>query len=369
MSPRVLAVHLLNDCSGSTRIFHDALQELSDCGYDFHLLCGNQTNGLLSGLDIPTTTITYQRSESSKLYNLFIYLYSQIQLIAAFSKLQRKNHFDLVYVNTLLPFGVLYWAKLIGIPAIQHLHEFGFGGKLLTSFLLLSSRLCAKKRIFVSLYQSQLLSNAALIHDVIIENPISKSILKTSLSSHYNHLHNGYFNVLMVSSYRSYKGVNQFIQLVETLLPHSHIRFNLLLNESDSKTNKISRQLKSLTNLSIHPRTTDPSQFYRTASLNLNLSTSDWIETFGLTIVESMSFGVPSIVPPRGHPAQLVVHGCNGLVIDSLYIDQLTSTILSLSFDKQTCLTLSKNAQLTSSRYNHQSFRSKLDNAFNCLEF
>lgn len=364
MNKKVLAIHLLNDCSGSTRIFHDALLELSSCGYDLHLLCGKQANGLLSKLDIPTTTIVYRRSETSKLLNLVFYLYSQIQLIFAFYRLHKNKQFDIVYVNTLLPFGALFFGKLLRIPVIQHIHEVGFGGYLLTSFLFWSSRLCASRRIFVSPYQAELIAKSKSRNNVVIENPISKLIREHSDSSHYRHFHHGYFNVLMVSSYRAYKGVSQFIKVVKALLPYEHIRFHFLLNESDAQTQKISRQFQSLTNLLIYPRTPNPSPYYKKASLNLNLSTPDWIETFGLTIVESMCFGVPSIVPPRGHPAQLVDDGFNGLVIDSLNTEQLASTILSLSFDHKLCLHLSQNAQQTSSGFDYQSFRFKLDELF-----
>lgn len=50
----------------------------------------------------------------------------------------------------------------------------------------------------------------------------------------------------------------------------------------------------------------------------LNLSdTKLWVETFGLTVLEAMAYGLPTIVPPVGGVVELVEEGKNGFLIDS----------------------------------------------------
>ena len=49
----------------------------------------------------------------------------------------------------------------------------------------------------------------------------------------------------------------------------------------------------------------------------LNLSNPFvWVETFGMTILEAMAYGVPSIVPNVGGPIELIEDGYNGFCVD-----------------------------------------------------
>ncbi|MGY9033950.1 MAG: glycosyltransferase, partial [Rhodobacterales bacterium] len=71
--------------------------------------------------------------------------------------------------------------------------------------------------------------------------------------------------------------------------------------------------------------------FYARANLVLNLSRVDqWIETFGLTLVEAMTFGIPVIAPPIGGPAEIVTHGREGYCIDSRDGAALRDAVVSL---------------------------------------
>ena len=49
----------------------------------------------------------------------------------------------------------------------------------------------------------------------------------------------------------------------------------------------------------------------------MNLSDPELcIETFGLTIIEGMAYGLPAIVPNVGGPTEIVLNGYNGYTID-----------------------------------------------------
>ena len=71
--------------------------------------------------------------------------------------------------------------------------------------------------------------------------------------------------------------------------------------------------------------------FYQNAALLLNLTIPEQcIETFGMTILEGMTYALPSIVPPIGGPLELVENGINGFTIDSREIDSLKDRITEL---------------------------------------
>ena len=72
-------------------------------------------------------------------------------------------------------------------------------------------------------------------------------------------------------------------------------------------------------NLKIFSLQKDLSKFYREAIITLVLTKpSQWIETFGLTILESFSHGTPVITPNYGGPIELITHGQDGYLIDDV---------------------------------------------------
>jgi glycosyltransferase involved in cell wall biosynthesis len=72
---------------------------------------------------------------------------------------------------------------------------------------------------------------------------------------------------------------------------------------------------------SVHP-------FYQNASVVLNLSLPDgWVETFGLTALEAMAYGLPVIVPPVGGIAEIVPHGLVGLHADARNIIAVSAAL------------------------------------------
>ena len=63
----------------------------------------------------------------------------------------------------------------------------------------------------------------------------------------------------------------------------------------------------------------------------LNLShPEEWIETFGLVILEAMYYGIPAIVPNVGGPTELVEDGINGYLVDPHNLDDVISKICHL---------------------------------------
>ena len=81
-------------------------------------------------------------------------------------------------------------------------------------------------------------------------------------------------------------------------------------------------------NLIIYSSQENLHPFYQWSDVILNLSHPDrWIETFGLTIIEGMAYGLPAIVPPIGGILEVIEVGITGYAADSRDFIQLSKTL------------------------------------------
>jgi len=97
-------------------------------------------------------------------------------------------------------------------------------------------------------------------------------------------------------------------------------------------------------NLTIFSSQKDLHPFYHWADIIVNLSRPDgWIETFGLTIIEGMAYGLPAIVPPIGGILEVIEDGITGYAVDSRSREKLNETLVSI-LDNQINYTLMSKA-------------------------
>ena len=84
-------------------------------------------------------------------------------------------------------------------------------------------------------------------------------------------------------------------------------------------------------NLNLYPSQSDIHPFLYNSDLLLNLSIPNlWVETFGMTIIEGMAYGLPSIVPNVGGPKELVENGYNGYSIDVSEVNLVINKICEI---------------------------------------
>ena len=121
-------------------------------------------------------------------------------------------------------------------------------------------------------------------------------------------------NTLMVCSLKYYKGINEFVDLAQS---NSQYNFRLVLNASRHDIDAYFNEIKLPSNIEMFDTQTNLHPHYHWADVILNLSRPDgWVETFGLTIIEGMAYGIPAIVPPVGGITELVKENYNGYLVD-----------------------------------------------------
>ncbi|RYD86761.1 MAG: glycosyltransferase, partial [Sphingobacteriales bacterium] len=105
-------------------------------------------------------------------------------------------------------------------------------------------------------------------------------------------------------------GVPEFFALARSL---PEMSFELVLNAAPAAVADYTARHSVPNNLRLFPATADMHPHYHRAAVVANLSRPDeWVETFGMTILEGLAYGRPVIVPPVGGVAEVNVHTCTG---------------------------------------------------------
>jgi len=352
----IIFAHLLNDHSGSPRVMCSAIAALVKPGDGSRLFVGSDGAGCLNKADIVITRYWYCRTQY-RILTLFTYLFSQFCLLVRLLCARGIDRDALIYVNTLLPFGAALYGRITGRQVIYHLHEVSVSPAPLRWFLTVIARHTARRLIYVSDFHRDCLPISAVPAGTVY-NALEVGFYERAQESDYQHRHNGVFTVLMLASLRDYKGIPEFLNLVCLLLGWTDIHFELVVNDDEAASRSYFAQKPLFDNFRVHPRTDDPAMYYAKASLVLNLSRPDqWVETFGLTLLEAMSFGIPVIAPPVGGPVELVDDGINGYLIDSRKVEEIKGKIIELAKNPGLCLQLSNAARDKAKLFSSEKFK------------
>jgi glycosyltransferase involved in cell wall biosynthesis len=162
----------------------------------------------------------------------------------------------------------------------------------------------------------------------------------------------------MLCSLKQYKGVDDFLVLAG-LQPG--IAFELVLNSPREEMERWLSGRKVPANCSVYPTQSDTHPFYQRATIVVNLSHPDkWVETFGMTILEGMAYGLPVIVPVSGGVRELVDEGVNGFCCDYRDLEKLAGHIRCLSTDPEMYRRFSEQALLKSELFSGSAFGTEI---------
>lgn len=354
MKKRIVFFHVLNDFSGSPNILSLVLKGFVEKGYVIDLYTSS-IEGFLSGINGINYYRIYYKFLKNKFFAALLYIYSQIR--SFFVVLKYVNEKDtLIYLNTILPFGAAIAGRLIGKKIIYHVHENPIKRNIFHRISIFIFMNFASKAVFVSqyLYESFPIDSQK---KVLIHNALSPEFVLVAEK------HNPKFppnaNILMACSLKTYKGVMVFIKLAEKL---SFLNFTLVLNADQKEIKQFFKQMVLPPNIKIFPSTRNMHTFYSTAQIVVNLSIPNaWIETFGLTILEALNYGIPVIVPPVGGISELVEDGINGFKIDSRDHDSIINGINLILSNEKYYFNMSANAKLKASEFSYNNMIEKIE--------
>jgi len=167
----------------------------------------------------------------------------------------------------------------------------------------------------------------------------------------------------MIASLRRFKGIYEFAKLAEQLQQY---RFELILASDENETEEYRKEVGERSNLSIYACQTDLHPFYQRAKLLLQLSHPEaCVETFGLTILEAMAYGIPAIVPDIGGPIELIENGKNGYCVNPHDINDVTLRIRKLMEDNLLYKSFSQNALRKAKRFREEIMINEIENYIN----
>jgi len=347
---RLFAFHLLNDYSGSPKVLSQLIRGWDENGLDVTVCSSFQNQGFLSDLPPRVSRIPlWYRFYENKALRLFALMFSQLWVIVRLFFVVRPS--DILYVNTVLPFGASLLGRLKGCRVVVHVHETTMKPPILKRCLFGIVRRTANDVVYVShfLAGQEPISGPAtyVLHNAIPDEFFNRAAVVTrdvSLPQ----------NVLMVCSLKAYKGVNEFVELARRLPQY---RFRMVVNAPMSDIDSFFQSQSLPDNLELYPTQRDVLPHYAWADLIVNLSHPDsWVETFGLTIIEGMAFGMPAIVPPVGGITEVVEHGYNGFQVDPTDLNALANAVLDTFMTPSTYQRLSVNARLKLDAFREQAF-------------
>ncbi len=354
-SRKLIFFHSYNDYSGSPNVLSSVIRGLSEKGFSIDLYTSSSEIGHLSGIsDVNYHRVSYRFSPNRAL-TLFRYIILQARLFfIAFKYL--KDPEIIFYINTILPFGAALGGKLIHKRVIYHVHENPVVKNFIHRIAILVFKKCADKAIFVSeyLYNSYKID---INKKILIYNALSLEFVK--IAERNKPVLKQPLYIMMACSLKKYKGVDVLIELAKKLQEY---RFILAMNASDSDIRKYFRGKMLPQNIDLICGQNDLHPYYKKSNLVVNLSNPDlFVESFGLTALESLTYGIPVIVPPAGGIIEMVEDGINGYIIDPRNEVDLIKIIHMIFSDEEKYLLLSSNARQIAKKFSFASMISKIE--------
>lgn len=325
----IVFIHLLNNFSGSPKVLAMLIRGLLPKKYSLRVIT-SKGPGFLDGFPWVRYIRNGYQFRSSKFLTLFYWIRTQIWTFFLVLGMPRRN--TVYYVNTIMPIGAVWACFLSRKRMIYHIHENMQQRKTLYGICRLTYRICNRESVFVSHY----LESTAIRcrKGKVIYNALDAEFCNQAAAFLKNNPKPSRQTILMVASLKRYKGVYEFIEIARRM---PEFPFVLVVSASTSEVDAFIRETHPSNNIRIWPLQTNLHPFYQKACLVLQLShPNHWIETFGLTILEAMTYGIPVIGPNAGGPLELIENGVTGFCVDPLNLNMIVAHIQKLMTDPET---------------------------------
>ena len=360
--PRIIAVHLLNDRSGSPLVLRQALEVLVEAGYAIDLLTATSgAPGFLSDLPGATIHALPYRWSARAWRTLLQFVLVQCLIFRKVLSLASKD--SIVYVNTLLPAGAALAARCRGARVVYHLHEVSLRPALLRRLLCAVASRTAHQALYVSEHVRTALALALpTARQTVVYNSLAPTFIVEASRALLPLASPERFVVLMACSLRDYKGIPEFIALARNT---PELLFELVLNAPAEAVARYQNQFPTPDNLTLFPAAQDMHPHYQRAAVVVNLSRPDeWVETFGMTVLEAMSYGRPVIVPRVGGVAEVNVHTHTGFAIDGRNLGALQQALRLLAGNSRRYVRMATAARQRAAAFAPSRFAEQVRQAF-----
>ncbi|WP_373473244.1 glycosyltransferase family 4 protein [Sphingorhabdus lacus] len=353
-------IHLLNDFSGSPRIINEKIDCYQKSGVDCFIVTGG-TNGFIRTSGYPHRIIPYKK-HSNKMIWAWHLLFWHLQTFLFILRIAGKA--DVVHCNTLLTAPHLLAAKIKGARTVSHIMETRITPKIHKRIMAGLVSCCADRLVYLSEYVKVAMKDTISGVPSKITYPcVDPVILNNANDLAQEKSRNGQFTVGLICSLIWFKGYREFIQLA-SICPD--LRFVLVLNGTAEAFYGEFNQDDLPSNLVVYFSLKDVSVALAEMDILLSLTQrTGWVETFGLTLIEAMAFGIPVVAPDIGAPTEYIRHGVNGYLIDETDMAGL-SVMLEETFENaEKLLDMSNAARETAQGFTPSKFldavRSELD--------
>lgn len=356
---RLAVFHLLNDLSGSPKVLSQVVRGVAPAcdSIDLHTSGRGDSGALDDCMDIPN--VRFHRVAYS-------FAGHGLKTIWRFAVANAKGFMSgfkylfspktVFYINTILPVGAALSGRLTGHRVIYHYHENARTKGRPYRTLARVMQWLASDIICVSEYQRNFLARDHRV--TVVPNALPQEFVDRLLPDA-----DAAFarrTVLMTGSLNEYKGLSEYVALAHRM---PQLKFVMVVNGTYEHIENFRRNhgLDFPSNLTVYPRQNDMASFYNSASVVLNLTDkTQAVESFGLSVLEALTAGLPVIVPTVGGVATLVEDGINGWHIDASDLDGIVARLTSLFGDTDSTRSggdyrrLSANALTIAARYSEK---------------
>lgn len=306
----IIFFHNNNDYTGSTRVLNTII-ETKYAEQKVKVVTTRNKEGFLSdNPQVQIVNVPHWKCGNKICDYLLTGFYHLMFFVIA---MYHGKSYSTFYINTICPFSAAIAGAIYRKKIVYHVHEkikgrWWGGWPMIMEYVFNHVN---ATRIYVSKYVQSQYRNKENCCSTIELNRLSPSFVEkihiTPIEKRQRK------NIVMICSLSKIKGIFNFIRLSE-LMPE--YQFKLVIASDVSSIKKyISCPIPK--NLTLYPVQRDIHSFLEQTDLLLNMTIPALrIETFGLTIIEAMAYGIPSIVPNIGGPTEIIVNGENGYTAD-----------------------------------------------------
>lgn len=320
---KILFFQPQNDYTGSTRVLANVIEtEYADKLVTIITL--NKKSGFLSSLSnvcfIPLCYPTYKGKRLRFISALILQFHAWILTFV------HGLRYDTFYINTILPYYAAVVGRIYRKKIIYHIHEKFLDRSLLTRGVECIFNHTPAKRIFVSKYLMEQYPANWNCESVIHYNKLPLSFLSKVKVKPIERRERKV--VIMICSLSKVKGIFNYIEVAKKL---PQFRFSLIISSDMTKINSFLSGTEIPANVELIPTQADIHPYLASSDLLMNMSIPFLcVETFGLTILEGMAYGLPAIVPNVGGPTEIVTDGYNGYCVEVTDVDVVARAVKSV---------------------------------------